>query len=124
MWHILLAWSHSLSVHSMIRFEPLPGKEKVFREEILRVSELTRAEPDCMRIDVFESLHKPVIFAIHSEWADEASFELHATLPHTVRFLETAAKLLSHPIQGLRLRRISGIDGDARLASMLDRTRF
>ena len=73
----------SMSVHSIIRFEPLPGKEEAFRTEVLRVSKITRAEPGCMRIEVFESLRKPLTFAIHSEWADEASFERHASLPHT-----------------------------------------
>ena len=96
-----------MSVHSIIRFEPLAGKEAAFRNEVLRVSEHSRAEPGCLRIDVFESLREPTIFAIHSEWLDEPSFELHATLPHTVRFLNAAQKLLSHPIQPLRLRQIS-----------------
>ena len=98
-----------MSVHSIIRFEPLPGKEVGFRDEVLRVSEHSRAEPGCLRIDVFESLREPYVFAIHSEWLDEASFELHATLPHTVRFLNAAEKLLTHPIQPLRLRQISGV---------------
>jgi quinol monooxygenase YgiN len=38
-------------------------------------------------MDVFESLRQPSVFAIHSEWIDEAAFDLHATLPHTVQFL-------------------------------------
>ena len=57
----------------------------------------SRAEPGCLRIDVFESLREPFVFAIHSEWVDEASFELHAALPHTVRFLEAAQSLLKDP---------------------------
>lgn len=95
-------------MHSMIRFEPLSGKEAEFRNEILQVSERSRTELGCLRLDVFESLREPLIFAIHSEWVDEASFELHGTLPHTVRFLEAAGKLLAHPIQALRLRQIDG----------------
>lgn len=95
-------------MHSMIRFEPLPGKEAEFRNEVLRVSERSRAELGCLRLDVFESLREPYIFTIHSQWVDEASFELHATLPHTVRFLDLAGKLLAHPIQSLRLRQIGG----------------
>jgi quinol monooxygenase YgiN len=98
-----------MSVHSMIRFEPLPGKGETFREELLRVSECTRAEPGCLGIDVFESLREPLIFAIHSEWLDEAAFERHANLPHTQRFLHAAANLLTNPIQGLRLRKL--VDG-------------
>ena len=42
------------------------------------------------------------MFAIHSEWVDEASFELHATLPHTVRFL-AAAETLRRVIVGHNL---------------------
>ena len=89
-----------------IRFEPLPGKETAFREELLRVVEPTRAEIGCLAIRIFESLRQPFTFAIHSEWVDEAAFELHTQLPHTVRFLGAAAELLTHPVQGLRSREI------------------
>jgi quinol monooxygenase YgiN len=101
-----------LSFHFIVLFEPLPGKEGTFRDELLRVNEQSRAETGCLNIDVFESLREPSVFAIHSEWADEASFELHATLPHTVRFLAVAEALLTHPIQGLRLRHIGGGAGN------------
>ena len=37
----------------------------------------------------------------------EAAFELHAGLPHTIRFLEAAERLLTHSIQGLRSREIT-----------------
>ena len=97
-----------MSVHVFVRFEPPPGKEMEFREELLRAVEATQAEIGCIAIRVFESLREPLVFAIHSEWADEAAFELHAQLPHTVRFLEAAAKLLTHPVQGLRSREIGG----------------
>ena len=99
-----------MSVHSMIRFDPVPGKE-AFRDELLRVSECTRAEPGCLGIDVFESLREPLIFAIHSEWVDEPAFERHAKLPHTRRFLSAAANLLTNPMQGLRLRKLVGDSG-------------
>jgi quinol monooxygenase YgiN len=104
---------HRLSVHVIIRFEPRPGEEAAFREELLRVNKPSRAEMGCLRIDVFESLREPLLFAVHSEWADEAAFELHATLPHTVQFLAAAGALLTHPVQGLRLRQIGGGAGAA-----------
>jgi quinol monooxygenase YgiN len=103
-----------LSFHFIVRFEPLPGREAAFRDELLLVNEPSRAEIGCLSIDVFESLREPFVFAVHSEWADERSFELHATLPHTLRFLEAAETLLSHPVQGLRLRRIGGGAGAGR----------
>jgi quinol monooxygenase YgiN len=79
-----------------------------FREELLRIVEPARAEIGCLSIHIFESLRAPLAFAIHSKWVDEAAFELHAQFPHMVRFLEAAAKLLPHPVQGLRAREIGG----------------
>lgn len=79
-----------MSVHIFVRFEPRPGKADEFREELLRVNGPSRDEVGCLGIQVFESLREPALFAIHSEWVDEAAFELHAQLPHTVRFLAAA----------------------------------
>jgi len=97
-----------MPVHFVVRFEPRPGKAAAFREELLRVVGPTRAETGCLAIHVFESLREPVLFAIHSEWADEAAFELHAQLAHTVQFLAAAKELLTHPVEGLRSREIAG----------------
>ena len=44
---------------------------------------------------------------IHSEWEDEAAFNLHARLPHKVRFLQVAERLTGKPVQGLRAREIA-----------------
>lgn len=95
-------------MHFIVRFEPQPGMERKFRDELLRVVEPARAETGCLNIHVFESLRDPVVFAIHSEWADETAFDLHAQLPHTVRFLGAAKELLTHPVEGLRSRQIGG----------------
>lgn len=97
-----------MSMHFLVRFEPRAGKEREFREELLLVIGPSRAEAGCLDIQVFESVRAPVSFAIHSEWADEAAFDLHARMPHTVRFLEAARELLTHPLDGLRAREITG----------------
>jgi quinol monooxygenase YgiN len=103
-----------LSFHFIVRFEPQSGNEAAFRDELLRVVEPSRAEPGCLSIHVFESLREPFVFAIHSEWVDEAAFELHTKLPHTVRFLAAAETLLTHAVEGLRLRQIGGGAGAGR----------
>lgn len=100
-----------MSIDFIVRFEPRPGHEMEFRKELLRVVEPTRAENGCLGIDVFESLRAPLEFAIHSEWVDEAAFDLHSQLPHTVRFIEAANQLLTHPVEGLRSRQIAGGPG-------------
>ena len=64
-----------MSMHLFVRFEPIPGREREFREELLRVVEPTRAESGCLAIGAFESIREALVFAIHSEWVDEAAFE-------------------------------------------------
>jgi quinol monooxygenase YgiN len=95
-----------VSFHFIVRFEPIAGKDAEFRRELLRVVETSRTEAACLAIHAFESLREPLVFAIHSEWVDEAAFDLHAQLPHTVAFVAAAKELLPHPIEGLRLRQI------------------
>jgi quinol monooxygenase YgiN len=95
-----------VAFHFIVRFEPRPGKAEEFREELLRVVTQSRAEPGCLGMRAFESVRDPRLFAIHSEWVDEAAFEHHSTLPHTAAFLEAAERLLAHPIAGLRTREI------------------
>ncbi len=102
-----------MSVHFFVQFEPAPGRETEFRDALLKVEGPSRAEAGCVALHVFESLRQPSRFAIHSEWADEAAFERHAQLPHTVKFVKAAEGLLAHEIQGLRTRQIGGGAGAA-----------
>ena len=97
-----------MSLHFFVHFEPKPGNGAAFREELLRVVEAARTEAGCRAIHAFESSREPPVFAIHSEWVDEAAFEKHAELPHTVRFLKAADELLTHPVHGLRTHQIGG----------------
>ena len=63
-----------MSVHFIARSEPKSGHEAAFREELYRVVEALRHEIGCVCMHVFETLHEPTLFAIHSEWVDEAAF--------------------------------------------------
>jgi quinol monooxygenase YgiN len=103
-----VAFHFTVAFHFIVQFEPRSGKEIEFRQELLRIADPTRAEPGCLNIRIFESLREPVVFAIHSEWVDEAAFNLHAQLPHTVRFIEAANQLLTHAVEGLRSQQIGG----------------
>ena len=64
----------------------------------------TRAEPGCLSIDAFAATRNLRLFYIHSRWVDEAAFDLHATLAHTVRFVETMTPLIDHPFEATRAR--------------------
>lgn len=91
-----------MPLHTFVRFEPVPGKEDLLREELKLLLEPTRAEPGCTRIHLYEAVRGPLIFYIHSEWVDEAAFDAHAKLPHMTRFLGLAGELVTHPIRGIR----------------------
>jgi quinol monooxygenase YgiN len=63
-----------------------------------------RAESGCLAIDAFRSTRDPRLFYVHSRWIDEAAFDLHAGLPHTVRSVERVEPLIDHPLEVTRAR--------------------
>jgi quinol monooxygenase YgiN len=88
------------------RFHARPGNEKAVAEAILEGLTPTRSEPGCLGSQAFRSIRDPQLFYIHSRWKDEAAFELHAELPHTVRFLDRVQPLIDHPLDVNRTERI------------------
>ena len=62
----------------------------------------SRQEPGCLAIGAYRSTREPRLFYIHSRWIDEAAFETHAGLPHTVRFVERMQPLIDHPFEATR----------------------
>ena len=84
------------------RFHASAGNEMAVEEELRDVLGPTREEAGCLSIHVFRSTRDPRLFYIHSHWRSEDAFELHASLPHTVRFLERVASLIDHPLDVTR----------------------
>jgi len=58
----------------------------------------------CLSIQAFRSAGDPRLFYIHSRWVDEAAFDQHAGLPHTVLFIEQVQGLIDHPLDVTRAR--------------------
>jgi len=81
------------------RFHARPGSEDALAEVLLDVLAPSRAEPGCLGIHAFRSIRDPRLFYIHSRWKDEAAFETHASLPHTVRFVERVEPLIGYPLE-------------------------
>jgi quinol monooxygenase YgiN len=88
------------------RFHARPGHEGAVAQALLDVVSPSRNEPGCLTIHAFRSVRDPQLFYIHSHWKDEAAFEHHAGLPHTVRFLEQVGPLVDHPLDVERTKRI------------------
>ena len=86
------------------RFHAREGREDDVAAAIREVVPPTRAEASCRSIEAYGSIRDPRLFYIHSRWIDEAAFEVHAALPHTVRFLETVQSLIDHALDVARTR--------------------
>ena len=89
------------------RFHARAGSERAVEETILAGLAPTRAEPGCLSSNAFRSTRDPQLFFIHSRWKDEAAFEIHADLPHTVRFIERVQTLIDHPLDIARTEMIA-----------------
>jgi quinol monooxygenase YgiN len=89
------------------RFHARPGNEAAVKEALLEVLAKTREEPGCLSIHDYRSIRDPQLCYIHSRRKDEAAFERHAELPHTVRFLERVQPRIDHPLDVARTERIA-----------------
>ncbi len=91
-----------MEIYIFGRFHARAGSEDALAAALLEVAAATRGEPGCLAIDDFRSVRDPRLFFVHSRWRDEAAFERHATLPHTVRFLDRVEPLIDHPLDVVR----------------------
>lgn len=84
------------------RFHAAAGNENAVAEALDAVVRPSREEPGCLSINAFRSIRDPGLFYIHSRWRNEDAFEIHAKLPHTVRFIERIQPLVDHPLDVTR----------------------
>ncbi|HUN40425.1 MAG TPA: putative quinol monooxygenase [Acetobacteraceae bacterium] len=80
------------------RFHAREGQHEAVADALRAVIAPTREEPGCLAISAFQSTRDSRLFYIHSRWVGETAFETHATLPHTVLFLERVQPLIDHPL--------------------------
>jgi len=86
------------------RFHAHEGHERDVAETLRDEVPLARSEAGCVNIDAFRASHNARLFFIHSCWKDEAAFEAHAKLPHTMRFIERVSAAIDHPLEVTRTR--------------------
>jgi len=93
-----------MELDTIVRFHAKEGREDAVAAVMREASAPVRAEPGCVFIGYYRSTRDPRLFYIHSRWKDEAAFEVHAELPHTVRFIEQMEPLLDHELKVERTR--------------------
>jgi len=84
------------------RFHAREGEADAVAAALRDVLGPTRGEPGCVAVEAFRSTQDPRLFYIHSRWADEAAFDAHGGMPHTVRFVKQVEPLLDHPFDAAR----------------------
>ncbi len=77
-----------------VRLHAREGEESAVEQALRDVTGPSRQEPGCLSFHTFRSMRDRRLFYIHSRWVDEAAFQAHADLPHTVRFLKRVDALL------------------------------
>lgn len=95
-----------MTLHIIARFHVRPGAEAAAFDALRTTAAATRQEPGCLDFQVLRGVRDPRLFHIHSQFQDEAAFDLHADLPHTVHFLETIEKLIDQPREITRAERV------------------
>lgn len=84
------------------RFHARLGQETAVAEALRAVLAPSSEERGCLGIQAFRSIRDPRLFYIHSRWKDEAAFDSHAGMPHTVRFIERVTPLIDHALDVTR----------------------
>jgi quinol monooxygenase YgiN len=95
-----------MELDTIVRFHAKEGREDAVAAVMREASEPVRAEPGCVFIGYYRSTRDPRLFYIHSRWKDEAAFEIHAELAHTVRFIEQMEPLIDHELKVERTRQL------------------
>ena len=88
-----------MEVFIFARFHAAEGQAAAVAAALREVVGPSRAEPGCVAIEAYCSVRDPLLFYTHSRWKDAAAFELHAELPHTVRFIARVQTLIDHPLE-------------------------
>ncbi len=96
-----------MELYIFARFHAREGQERALEQALTAVVPPSREEAGCLAIDAFRSTRVPRLYYIHSRWEDEAAFDLHATLEHTVTFVKTVEALIDHPLEVIRTTKIN-----------------
>ena len=99
--------SSSNRVHVIARAVARRGEEQRVRREFEALVAPTRAEPGCLRYELFVDRERPGVFLFVQEYVDDAAFEAHVASEHVRRMLDVVLPLLAEPPDIRRLNALS-----------------
>ena len=89
------------------RFHTREGNEFTIAIALQEQVAAVRSEPGCLEIHAFRSILDSRLCWIHSRWADEAAFDVHAARSRTVAFVSWMEALIDHPFDVTRAAAIA-----------------
>ena len=95
-----------MEIYIFGKFHVREGMEPQAEEALREVVRASREEAGCVEIHAYRGIRDARVYYIHSVWKDAAAFDLHAMLPHTVRFLERIVELSDQERDVKRTERI------------------
>lgn len=93
------------------KFHVAQGHAESAADALQEVATRTRREAGCLGIETYRSTRDPCLFHIHSRWMDEAAFDRHAALDHTLVFIRAMKALVDQPIEISRAIALGSIAG-------------
>ena len=93
-----------MEVFAFVRFHAGAGNENAVEEALRDVLRSSREEPGCASIHAFRGMRDAQTFYIHSKWKSEEAFDIHAKLPHTLKFVERMDALIDRPREATRTK--------------------
>jgi quinol monooxygenase YgiN len=88
------------------RFNSRKGRENLVSSLLSKEVAAAREDPGCLAHQAYHSTRDPNLFFIHSRWVDEAAFEAHLKMQHTILFAKNVEPLLDHELHVTRARPI------------------
>jgi quinol monooxygenase YgiN len=86
------------------RFHAKEGEEDVVSSLLGEEVRAAQGDLGCIAHKAYRSTGDRRLFYIHSRWVDEAAFEEHLKMQHTISFAEHIEPLLDHELQVTRTR--------------------
>jgi len=94
--------SQIMELFIFARFHARAGQEAAVASALRKVIAPTRQERGCVGIHAFRSIRDERLFYIHSRWVDEAAFDNHVGLQHTMQFVAEVQPLVDHELNTTR----------------------
>lgn len=86
-----------MPIRVIARVRAARGRESTVEVALRGLLAPTRAEPGCVRYELFQNVEAPGDFIVDEEWRDEAAHALHMRSEHVARMLAEAGSYLAGP---------------------------